>query len=387
MEILFINHSFNIFNNLNSGASHRSTMLVYALSQIGHVDVVSFIDNEVSNIDNCSVIYSQSCNHRRKDGRLHKLKKILPPYTVESIYGRDKVKENIIDGFISQKQYDFIAIRYFNQAAQCGCLKYSSRLILDIDDDPKSGCLVAVKNAHTFRNKIYNYYLSIIVGWMVRKTLNNVRYIFHSNINQPPHKNSVLLHNVIVNRDIIPDVSDKTPARILIVGNFYYGVNEMGVSYFLDHIYPKLKDLNPQLSLHIVGNLPNNGLAQKWEAAPDVTVTGYVADIAQEYKDARLVAVPIYLGTGTCVKVVEALNMNRLCVSTPQGIRGYSVLENGTDYLLARNDREFIEKINYAINDVDVCNAIAHAGKKQCDRHYSNEEFLRIVIDTIYKIG
>ena len=56
MKILFITSNSALFS-LDSGGAMRNNLFVGALSQIGHVDVISFNQKDlVSNVNNCNVI-------------------------------------------------------------------------------------------------------------------------------------------------------------------------------------------------------------------------------------------------------------------------------------------------------------------------------------------
>ena len=76
-----------------------------------------------------------------------------------------------------------------------------------------------------------------------------------------------------------------------------------------------------------------------------VIALGVGEDLAAEYEEAKVVVIPIYEGSGTCVKFVEAMWMNRPIVSTPVGARGLDRFAiDGEHYLLAKNDEEFANK-------------------------------------------
>ena len=68
MRFLFVNNIFPLFAKADSGASVRSMRIIDALTQIGHVDVISFLNDEKSNIDNSL-----------SKGATNKLRKIFSP--------------------------------------------------------------------------------------------------------------------------------------------------------------------------------------------------------------------------------------------------------------------------------------------------------------------
>ena len=248
MKILYINNSFRLFSGLDSGASNRSNMFVRALSKLGQVDVISFLGEEMSNIDNCAVVFVMNLPPNEQKGRLSKFKKLFQFTHLENIFPVSKQKEKIIDKFIQSKNYDYIAVRYVQEASEDGLFKYRNRLIIDVDDNPKSAVLMQAKTAKTLRNRIYSYLFAQTLSFASHRELSNVFCCFHSNPNQSPTKESVYLHNVSCLTYHNADITDSTPMRLLIVGLFHYGPNLQGVEHFLSCIFPIIRKSNPKIS-------------------------------------------------------------------------------------------------------------------------------------------
>lgn len=382
-NILFVSNYHPLFAASDCGASNRSTMFIAALSQVGHVDVISFRGHEISNIDNCTVIFDTTINRQHKVNRFNKFLNLFAFHSPNKIYPLNQKKVEIINSILRQKHYDFIACRYIWEAAECGLLNYSDRLIIDTDDNLKDMALMAGKNAKTIRNRIYQRFYAHTIDILMKNTLKKLFCVFHSNPLQSPADNSIYLPNVSLLNTKIDDISENTPLHILMVGLFGYGPNKSGMEYFLKHIWPKVNSINKDIVLNIVGRVTPE-LKAEWEKSPNVVVKGYVQDLEKEYKDARIVIIPIYIGTGTSVKMVEAMNMNRLCISTPQGVRGFDqYLESSKDYLLANNDTQFINHIVQSITDIDRCNSIAHSAKKKVEQYFSKQHFCKIVCESV----
>lgn len=386
MKILFINNYFPIFGDADSGASNRSTMFIAALTKIGHVDVISFRGGDKSNIDDCTVIYDKEIGNSVKGRRFDKFLQLFAFHSPNKIYTPNKEKIQIVHSLLENKHYDYIACRYIREAVECGLLEYSDKLILDVDDNPKDVVLMSARTARTLRNRLYNRFFALTLDAMVKYVLKNVFCCFHSNPKQAPIGKSVYLHNVSVSESVIEDVKTSTPLQILVVGLFHYGPNKDGVDHFLKNVWPTVNKANSNIVLHIVGKIPGENVKAEWEKNPNVHVMGFVTDLEEEYQNARIAIVPIYSGSGTSVKVVEAMNLNRLCVSTPQGVRGYEkYMYADEDYLLADSDASFANHIIESITDVNRCNTIAHSAKRKIYQYFSKEHFCNIVSETINK--
>jgi len=118
-----------------------------------------------------------------------------------------------------------------------------------------------------------------------------------------------------------------------------------------------------------------------------VEAVGFVEDLVSEYKKARVVVVPIYQGTGTCVKFVEGLMMNRPVVSTPVGVRGFEeICKDGKHYMLAKSDEEFSGKTVELLSSLTTSQTIAKAGYEIAKKNFSQERFYEIVIEALSRV-
>lgn len=170
----------------------------------------------------------------------------------------------------------------------------------------------------------------------------------------------------------------------MMVGLFHYGPNIEGLEHFLNSVWPLVHQSNPNVTLNVVGKVGDERLKEKWGEHDGVVLKGFVQDLLAEYKNSRVVIVPIYSGSGTSVKVVEAMKLNRVCVATREGVRGYDrYLYDGQDYLLAQNDTDFAQKILELVDDIYKCNEIAVSAREKIEKHYSQSRFKEIIRTSI----
>ena len=384
MNILFINNYFPIFGASDSGASNRSNMFIAALAELGHVDIISFRGDAPSNMDNCEVVYNTEIASNPNAKRFDKFLKLFAFHAPDKVYSLNKEKVKVVDKFAGTQKYDYIACRYIREAVECGLLKYSSKLIIDVDDNPKDVALMAAKSARTLRNRIYNKLFAYTLDRMVKYVLKDVLCCFHSNPLQAPISKSVYLHNVAMINAELPLITKQTPLQVMMVGLFHYGPNIEGLEHFLTKVWPIVYQKNPHIILNVVGKIGDVSLKERWGKYEGVNLKGFVQDLITEYKNSRVVIVPIYSGSGTSVKVVEAMKLNRVCVATQEGVRGYDrYLYDGQDYLLAQNDTDFAQKILALVDDIDKCNVIAISAREKIEKHYSQSRFKEIIRTSI----
>ena len=114
---------------------------------------------------------------------------------------------------------------------------------------------------------------------------------------------------------------------ILFVAGFGHPPNVDAAVWLVQEIFPLVKRAHPEATLSLVGSNPTETVRAL--ANPDVEVTGWVSaeDLEARYARARLVAVPLRIGAGVKLKVVEAMVEGAPLVTTPVGAQGLEGLK------------------------------------------------------------
>ena len=388
MKILFITSNSALFS-LDSGGAMRNNLFVGALSQIGHVDVISFNQKDlVSNVNNCNVIYSEFVEEEHSRWELLRtwLAMTIKPTDPYSYYKVNKKRAEIVNHFVQDSHYDLIACRYIDTATSCGLWKYGDRLVIDMDDHPVNKLkflLPLVKFPVVKWKKLYEIKR---MRKMVEKKLDSVACSFYSNMMEKPSSKSIYLHNTITFDEAVADVNATMNPVILYVGSFYHLPSKYGIFHFTNNIFPLIKERIPNAKLRIVGKGEKEWI-DSLNKEDGVEAVGFVEDLVSEYKKARVVVVPIYQGTGTCVKFVEGLMMNRPVVSTPVGVRGFEeICKDGRHFMLAKSDEEFAEKTVELLSSLTTSQTIAKAGYEIAKKNFSQERFYEIVIEALSRV-
>lgn len=384
-----------MFNDIDSGASNRSTMFVKALTEIGNVDVISFAERPIiSNLEKCKVIFQKNISDKVSinNGYFQKIfnltKLLISPGNPYTYYKLNKEKEKIIRDFIKKENYDYIACRYINEAASCGLLKYSDKLILDVDDNLVTAAKRNLVNRE-FKSVIHKwiaYMRANFLGIMSKSVLSKVKYSFFSNITEPPYSKSIYLPNITIQKVNIPNLKENVPKILLIVGWLDFQPNKYGALYFSKNVLPLIRKQMSDVELHIAGRCKDAEFLNTLNKLPGVKALGYVNDISAEYNNCGVIIVPVYQGAGTSVKFVEGLIMNRPIVSTPMGVRGFENLcKAGKHYLLAEDDVTFSESVLSLLKSVEKARRIAESAHEIGTRYFSEEAFINIIKSTILK--
>lgn len=124
------------------------------------------------------------------------------------------------------------------------------------------------------------------------------------------------------------------PLRLLFVGTADYWPYELGIAWFVSEALPALRAYGP-LHFDVVGAPPPQPVR-----ATDVTYHGRVPDLTPHWEAAHVLVIPVFQGSGTRLKAIEAAVMGRPVISTALGVEGLP-LEPGIHYLRAETAAEF----------------------------------------------
>ena len=128
------------------------------------------------------------------------------------------------------------------------------------------------------------------------------------------------------------------PLSVLFVGNFKHLPNVDAADRLIHRIFPRVQAQFHEARLFIVGDhLPSTMARTPNES---VILTGYVPDVKPYLDKATLVVVPLRLGGGMRVKVLEALAAGKPLVASTRAVEGLDLID-GEQVVLAEDDDEF----------------------------------------------
>jgi glycosyltransferase involved in cell wall biosynthesis len=163
--------------------------------------------------------------------------------------------------------------------------------------------------------------------------------------------------------DVAPE-----PDTVLFLGAINYFPNTEGLLFFLREAWPTLKTLRPAARLRIVGPKPPPIIAT-WPD-PSVEVVGYVDDVRPHIARASAIVVPLRIGGGTRLKVLEAMALGKAVVSTTLGAEGIDVTHE-RDILLADEGAALAEQIARVLSDEGLRQRMGEFARKLAVDRYS----------------
>lgn len=157
-------------------------------------------------------------------------------------------------------------------------------------------------------------------------------------------------------------------ATIIFCGAMDYSPNVDALRWFFKEIHQLLLKLCPEVRVLIVGKKPIPEV-QSYASKPGVIVTGGVPDVRPYYREAWLQMVPLRIGGGTRLKIVESLAIGTPVVSTTIGAQGLDLL-HGENILLADDPVTFAEEIARALSDQALRDHIEKQGMATANQRF-----------------
>jgi sugar transferase (PEP-CTERM/EpsH1 system associated) len=158
-------------------------------------------------------------------------------------------------------------------------------------------------------------------------------------------------------------------SRLVFVGRMDYHANVDGVRWFCREVLPRVRAHRPDVVFQIVGAYPAPAVARLADPGR-VEVTGFVADVRPYLKKATAVVVPLRIGGGTRLKILEGLAMGKPVLSTGVGAEGIAAVP-GRDLLIADHPHEFAEQIFRLLDDADLRRHLGSSGRRLAVARYN----------------
>jgi len=187
-----------------------------------------------------------------------------------------------------------------------------------------------------------------------------------------------------------PQSVEEAPNSLVFSGSMDWLPNEDAVLYFIETIFPLIKQQCPEVSLEVVGRSPSRKLQAAAEREKNVRLTGWVEDIRPFVARAAICVVPLRIGGGTRLKIFEAMAMGKAVISTTVGAEGLPV-GPGKDVVLADTPHDFAQSVICLLRDPHLRRRLGSGARSLVQENYSwgrvAESFVRILQDSVISKG
>lgn len=166
-----------------------------------------------------------------------------------------------------------------------------------------------------------------------------------------------------------PRPAPPTTNRIVFTGTLSYYPNADAVLWFAREVLPRVRQQAPGAVFQIVGDAPGPEILALRQPGV-IEVTGRVPDVRDYIAGAAVYAVPLRIGGGVRLKILEAMAMGAAIVSTAVGAEGLEV-EAGRDLILADRPEDMAASIAALLRDREARAAYGAAARARVEADYN----------------
>lgn len=189
-----------------------------------------------------------------------------------------------------------------------------------------------------------------------------------------------------VDLDVDPAPRDGDgPGTILYPGSLDWRPAQQGAVWLLQKVLPYVREELPDVRVEIVGKGPPAWLRTMCEETPGAECHGSVPSMTPHFRRAGVVAVPLLVGSGSRLKILEAFAHGRPVVSTRVGAEGLEV-ESGRHLDIADDPEVFARAVAALLGDRERGAAYAAEGRALVERSYGWSAIADQLMDVWHRV-
>jgi len=279
-----------------------------------------------------------------------------------------------IDALLAKEEFDIVQVEF----SQMGAFNFKTKAVVVLDE-------------HNLEYELL-YRTHCSERSPVRKLYNGLEYVKFRSEEQrtwrkvdacllTSQREEEILHGVLPKKPtaVVPNGVDiekfkatretqVNPDSIVFTGLMKYRPNIDGVVFFVKEVLPHILKVRPSVVFSIVGQGPTEEIQRL--AGPNVVVTGRVPEVGPYLNQAAAIVVPLRMGSGTRLKVLEALAMGKAMVSTSLGCEGIHV-QSGKHLLIADDPVQFAQNVLQILDDPTLAECIGQNARTLAEGEYS----------------
>jgi glycosyltransferase involved in cell wall biosynthesis len=152
------------------------------------------------------------------------------------------------------------------------------------------------------------------------------------------------------------------------------------LEFFCEQILPRIRDVLPETTVWWIGRASRDQQA-RFRERHRVELTGYVPDVTVLMRQARCHIVPLRIGGGTRLKILNAWAMAKPVVSTPIGCEGLAAID-GENVLIREHPQAFADAVIQVLTDEGMRRQLGERGRAAAEQLYSWDVIGRGMIES-----
>jgi len=167
-----------------------------------------------------------------------------------------------------------------------------------------------------------------------------------------------------------PRESFSKPPRVFFVGTMFYRPNYLAARSLAQEIFPLIRKEVPDATCHLAGKTDDRDYSELHCPEAGVYMHGFVKDVRPHFEESQVLVVPLSIGSGTRIKILEAMATGTPVVSTTIGAEGLEC-SHGKDILIADTTAHLAAAVVGLLRDPEQSFRLGLAGRRLVEAKYS----------------
>ncbi len=298
--------------------------------------------------------------NRTRQRPFHRILRALDTLSPWSLHGHvSREDRRLFDALAAE--HDVVWFERLTAAMVFGCRRYA-RSIMDLDD------IMSVRHAQQgrFAESAFSRCLQRHQAWKNRRFECRVLENFDlvgvcSDTDKTFLGGGPRIHVIPNGFDLLPETPRQPSGdRIGFIGALGYQPNAEGLAWFFREIWPHVRQSRPDVKVRVIGRIPPTGFP--WEGE-GIEPLGFVEDPGPEMATWAALIVPLRIGGGTRIKILEAFSRRCPVVSTALGAHGLGA-EADRHLLLADEPEAFARQLLRLLAEPPLGDRLAREGRE-----------------------
>lgn len=382
----------------NTGGKIRTANIIMQLSKYYEVHFIchsleridkKYINEAKKYCEKVNVIFEEKPSKIRKMINLFS-KTCNAEYIVKSVQTEKIVKtcleENVYKFVLVERLYAYQYIRKY--------MNYCNAVYVDMHDIEREAMSYFSKIS---KNKLQKVHYKIETKKVIRlenevvkrcTKFINVSYrdsqIYSQIFDQYNKDKFIYLNNGIdINKAVSCPKTQREDRTIIFVGALGHPPNLHGIKWFVQTMWSKIFKNYPDAKLKIIGSGTISEHDKKlFDNIEGIEFLGYVEDLNSILRKATCLIVPLFSGSGTRLKILEAFAFEIPVISTTVGAEGLNC-ENGKELLIADSESEMYNDVVKIFDDKELVNYMVTNGFKMVQEEYNWENIIKRFLKVI----
>lgn len=175
------------------------------------------------------------------------------------------------------------------------------------------------------------------------------------------------------------------PYTMIYPGAVTYSANHDAVTHFIQDVLPLIRQQQPQAQFTVTGKTGEVDVSNL-KTQPGVVFSGYLPSVSDAVRQSWATVVPLRVGGGTRLKILESMALGTPVVSTRKGAEGLNI-RDGREILIADSPQDMAKMLCGLFENADLREGIAEAARKRVEQEYDwtviGRQLLNFVEDVV----